>query len=171
MASVTTQVLPADALLQRYRERGAYTDCYALDIPNAVTQAQYVEAFYTTWVFKLERAILAAFVSKPSTDAQAGELARGERGDFAAWDVEAREADQLLMRDFRRRTCSWLMSRSIGAGGTRLYFGSAVVPETDRRSGEKRMGFVFKALLGFHRLYTRILLRAAADRASRNRGP
>lgn len=167
MASVTLQTLPDDALLQRYRERGAYTDCYALDVPWSVTQAQYVEAFYTTWVFKLERAILAAIVSKPSTDAQAAQLARGEREDFAAWDVEAREADQLLMRDFRQRTCSWLMCRSLQDGGTRLYFGSAVVPETDRHSGEKRMGFVFKALLGFHKLYSRILLRAAASKLAR----
>lgn len=162
MALVSIQTLPDDALLQRYREREAYTDCYALDVPRSVTQVQYVEAFYTTRVFKLERAILAAIVSKPSTDAQAAQLARGEREDFAAWDVEAREADQLLMHDFRRRTCSWLMSRPTEAGGTRLYFGSAVVPETDRRSGERRMGLVFKALLGFHRLYSRILLRAAA---------
>lgn len=167
MASVTLQALPDDASLQRYRERGAYTDCYALDVPWSVTQAQYVEAFYTTWVFKLERAILAAIVSKPSTDAQAAQLARGEREDFAAWDVEAREADQLLMRDFRQRTCSWLMCRSLQDGGTRLYFGSAVVPETDRHSGEKRMGFVFKALLGFHKLYSRILLRAAASKLAR----
>lgn len=167
MASVTLQTLPDDALLQRYRERGAYTDCYALDFPRSVRQAQYVEAFYTTWVFKLERAILAAIVSKPSTDAQAAELARGEREDFAAWVVEAREADQLLMRDFQGRTCSWLMSRPNEADGTRLYFGSAVVPETDRHNGEKRMGFVFKALLGFHKLYSRILLRAAASKLAR----
>ena len=167
MSSVHVHPLPDDALLRRYRDNGAYTDCYALDVPRSVTRAQYVEAFYTTWVFKLERAILAAIVSKPSTDAQAAQLARGEREDFAAWDVEAREADQLLMRDFRQRTCSWLMCRSLQDGGTRLYFGSAVVPETDRHSGEKRMGFVFKALLGFHKLYSRILLRAAASKLAR----
>lgn len=167
MASVTLQALPDDASLQRYRERGAYTDCYALDVAHSVTQAQYVEAFYTTWVFKLERAILSAVVAKPSSDAQAAQLARGEREDFAAWDVEAREADQLLMRDFRRLTCSWLMSRPLPSGGARLYFGSAVVPETDRHSGEKRMGFVFAALLGFHKLYSRILLRAAASKLAR----
>lgn len=167
MSSVHVHPLPDDALLRRYRDNGAYTDCYALDVPRSVTRAQYVEAFYTTWVFKLERAILAAIVSKPSTDAQAAQLARGEREDVSAWEAEAREADQLLMRDFRQRTCSWLMCRSLQDGGTRLYFGSAVVPETDRHSGEKRMGFVFKALLGFHKLYSRILLRAAASKLAR----
>ncbi|MFT3808103.1 hypothetical protein [Arenimonas sp.] len=164
MASVAPRTLPDDALLQRYRERGAYTDCYSLDLPVRILQAEYVEAFYTTWVFRLERAILSVLVSKPSTDAQAAQLARGERGDFAAWDVEAREADQLLMRDFQKRTCSWLMSRPLENGDTRLYFGSAVVPRIDPRSGGRSMGPVFAALLGFHRLYTRILLRAAAAR-------
>ena len=167
MSSVHVHPLPDDALLRRYRDNGAYTDCYALDVPRSVTRAQYVEAFYTTWVFKLERAILAAIVSKPSTDAQAAQLARGEREDVSAWEAEAREADQLLMRDFRQRTCSWLMCRSLQDGGTRLYFGSAVVPETDRHSGEKRMGFVFAALLVFHKLYSRILLRAAASKLAR----
>lgn len=167
MRSVHVLSLPDEALLQRYRERGAYTDCFAIDVPGSVTQSQYIEAFYTTWVFKLERAILSAVVAKPSTDAQAAELARGERDNFAAWEVEARETDQLLMRDFRRRTCSWLMSRPIGNGGTRLYFGSAVVPKLDTRSGERSMGLVFTTLLGFHRLYTRILLRAAAARLSK----
>lgn len=169
MSSVHAHPLPDDSLLRRYRDNGAYTDCYALDVPRSVTQAQYVEAFYTTWVFKLERAILSAVVSKPSTDAHAAQLARGERGDFAAWDVEARDANQLLMRDFQRRTCSWLMSRSTEAGGTRLYFGSAVVPKLDARGGKPSMGFVFAALLGFHRLYTRILLRAAAARLGKAR--
>lgn len=163
MASVKPQALPDDALLQRYRENGGYADCYAIDLPLPLTQAQYVEAFYTTWVFKLERAILATFVARPSTDAQATELAAGRREDFAAWTVEARGDDQLLMCDYQGRTRSWLMCRPVD-GGTRLYFGSAVVPQTDRRSGERRLGFVFTALLGFHRLYTRILLRTAASR-------
>lgn len=167
MSSVYIHPLPDDALLQRYRDNGAYTDCYAIDVPGAVTQAQYIEAFYTTWVFKLERAILAAVVAKSSTDAQAAELARSERDDFAAWDVEAREADQLLMRDFQRRTCSWLMSRPIENGGTRLYFGSAVVPKRDARSGKRSMGLIFAALLGFHKLYSRILLRAVVARLAR----
>jgi hypothetical protein len=53
---------------------------------------------------------------------------------------------------------------------TRLYFGSAVLP---RRGGagkagevsEKlRMGWMFYVLLGFHRLYSRLLLAAASRR-------
>lgn len=52
---------------------------------------------------------------------------------------------------------------------TRLFFGSAVVPIIDRRSGEARMGPVFQALLGFHKLYSRILLRATVTRLARPR--
>jgi hypothetical protein len=158
--------LPEAALLQRYREAGAYTDCYAIDVPAAITHARYVEAFYTTWVFKLERAILAAVVARPSTDAQAKALALGAADAFAAWVVEARTADQMLLRDYRGRTCSWLMVAPID-GGTRLHFGSAVVPVIDKRTGRKAMGGAFAALLGFHRLYSRVLLRAAAARLRR----
>ncbi|WP_211841956.1 hypothetical protein [Massilia eburnea] len=151
--------LPADALLQRYRERGAYTDCFAIDVPGQVAHAAFVEAFYTTSVFKLERLLLALFVSRPSNDAEARELAGGKREMFAAWSVEARAPGQLLMCDFAGSTRSWLMAAPAGGAGTRLYFGSAVV----RRS----QGGAFRALLGFHKLYSRILLRAAASRVLR----
>ena len=51
--------LPDGSLLSRYRlQQGAYTDCYSTEIAGSVSQAEFVEAFYTTWVFKLERAIL-----------------------------------------------------------------------------------------------------------------
>lgn len=153
--------LPADALLLRLREAGAYTDCYGVTVGREVTHAQFVEAFYTTWVFKLERAILALAVAKPSTDAQARALARGESDAFAAWTVEARAPDQLLMCDYRGRTRSWLM-REVAEGGTRLYFGSAVVPVADAH-GRKSLGG-FSVLLAFHKLYSRVLLQAAVKR-------
>jgi hypothetical protein len=150
--------LPAGALLARYRGGGAYTDCYVTEMPRPVSLAEYVEAFYTSGVFKLERLILKLLVARPSTDQQARELAAGQRDAFAAWRVEARAPDQLLLCDFRGRTRSWLMT-----SGTRLYFGSAVVPSSgsSRKAG---LGFVFTALLGFHRLYSRVLLHAAVRR-------
>lgn len=147
--------LPQDALLQRYREQGAYTDCFAIDVPRQVAHAAFVEAFYTTGVFKLERLLLALFVARPSCDAEARELASGQREQFAAWSVEGRAPGQLLMCDFAGSTRSWLMASPAGQG-TRLYFGSAVV--------RSRQGGAFRALLGFHQLYSRILLRAAVSR-------
>ena len=101
--------LPEEALTQRYRASGAYTDCFFTELARPVTHAEFVEAFYTTGLFKLERWILRLCVARPSSDAEARALARGERDSFAAWSVEARAPGQVLLRDFTGRTCSWLM--------------------------------------------------------------
>jgi len=159
--------LPADALLQRHAGAGAYADCYAVDVAGRVSHAAFVEAFYTTWVFKLERLILRLFASRPSTDDEARQLAAGTRDSFAAWSVEGRTADQLLLGDFTGRTKSWLMvaaAEGTASPKTRLYFGSAVVPVRSRRTGQAGLGWMFRALLGFHKLYSPILLGAARAR-------
>jgi hypothetical protein len=173
MFSIHVCALPEQALLTKYARGGAYTDCYAAYIARPVSHAEYVEAFYTSGLFKLERLLLGWFASKPSTDAQAKQLASGVVGKFAAWRVEERSADQLLMCDFTRRTRSWLMVVPFGSGGavfTRLYFGSAVVPTLDKESGKPRLGFTFTALLSFHKLYSRALLYAARLRLARLAG-
>ena len=160
--------MPDDALLRRYLGAGAYADCYVIEVPRTVSQAEFVEAFYTTAVFKLERLLLAWLAARPSTDAQAGELARGTRDRFAAWSVEARKLDQLLLRDFQGRTRSWFMSAPTpDHQATRLFFGSAVAPVVSRHSGEAGMGTAFRVLLGFHKVYSRVLLRAAVNRLAR----
>jgi hypothetical protein len=165
--SIQTCALPDHALLAGYRAAGAYTDCYCSEVSGGVTQAQYVQAFYTTWVFKLERWILGWAVSRPSTDAQAQQVAEGVIDRFAAWQVEGRSGNQLLMCDFQARTRSWFMVEHIDAREgvrTRLYFGSAVVPVPDARTGKARMGWLFAALLGFHKVYSIVLLRTALSR-------
>ena len=165
MNPITTPPLPEHALLARYAGNGGYTDCYATDLPGSFSHAEFVAAFYTTWLFKLERAILKWLVAKPSTDDEAAELAQGGRQAFAAWTVEASAPNQLLMRDFLGNTRSWLMIEPRHDGGvTRLYFGSAVVPRAGRDSPGPRLGFSFRALLGFHRRYSRALLAAARAR-------
>jgi hypothetical protein len=68
----------------------------------------------------------------------------------------------LLMCDYLRRTRSWLMVEPLEAG-TRLYFGSVVVPVRDA-SGRLELGSPYSALLGFHKLYSRILLASARSR-------
>ena len=157
--------LPDASLLNRYRlQQGAYTDCYSTDVARSVSHAEFVEAFYTTWVFKLERAILKLAVAKPSTDAQATLLAQGGLDAFSAWTVEDRGQDQLLLCDMHGRTRSWLMTAPAESGkGTRLYFGSAVVPAKGSESGTD-IGSGFRLLLGFHKIYSRVLLRAAVNR-------
>ena len=142
--------MPGNALLQKYARTDAYTDCFHTDILDNVSLDDYVEAFYTTWLFKLERIILRLAVKKPSTDKQARQLAKGSIDKFAAWYVEDRNEHQLLMSDWRNHTRSWFM-----ASPGRLYFGSAVIPK-DRPS--------YRILLGAHRLYSRALLAAAKSR-------
>ena len=133
-----------------------------------MSHAEFVEAFYTGGLFKVERFLLRVFISRPSTDLQARQLAAGELHEFAAWRVEARAVDQLLLRAIDGRTRSWLMvSAAQEPGRTRLYFASAVVSVVNASAGKSSMGFVFKALLGFHKLYSRALLSAAAARLAR----
>jgi hypothetical protein len=106
-------------------------------------------------------------VSKPSTDAQAKQLAAGAIDSFAAWHVEKRSNDQLLLSDFRGRTRSWLMVaplEAVNGARTRLYFGSAVIPVQSARTGKNTLGVVFRGLLGFHRIYSEVLLYAAKSR-------
>ncbi len=167
--TVALHALPDDAFLQRYASSEGHTDCYVIDIGRPVTLAQYVEAFYTTPLFKIERNLLALLVHRPSTDAQARALADNESDTFSAWTVEARQTDQLLMRDISGRTRSWLMSVTSANNQTRLFFGSAIVPVADKRSGQRHLGFPFAQLLGFHRLYSKALLRSAARRLSAQR--
>lgn len=106
-------------------------------------------------------------MARPSHDGEARALAHGQRDAFAAWSVEGRVGNQLLMCDFQSRTRSWLMVEP-GAASTRLYFGSGIVPRIDPATGEKRMGPGFRALLGFHKLYSRALLAAARSRLRRS---
>lgn len=165
--------LPEGALLHKYRGNGAYTDCYVTEVAWPVSQAEYVEAFYTTTVFKLERQLLTSFASRPSTDLEAGQLAAGALSSFAAWSVEGQTSHQLLLCDFAGRTRSWLMAVPVEDGNhtgrTRLYFGSAVVPVVNASTGKATLGFAFRALLGFHKVYSRVLLHAAKARLARQR--
>lgn len=164
MSTIRPCPLPDASLLARYRLPGAYTDCYSTDIADDVSQTAFVRAFYTTGVFKLERLILKWAVSKPSTDAQAAQLAQGSVEAFSAWTVEDRRDDQLLLCDLHGRTRSWLMAVPLEGpteNGTRLYFGSAVVPA---RGKDADIGAGFRFLLGFHKLYSKVLLHAAKRR-------
>ena len=164
--------VPPDSFLRRYKEGSGYADCYVTEIAGTVSQAAFVEAFYTSALFKLERLLLAHLASKPASDADARQLAAGSVAAFSAWRVEAQSPSQLLLADFTGRTRSWLMAVPVaGAAGTRLYFGSAVVPKQRRDGRPGGMGWPFHALLGFHRLYSRLLLGAAWRRVARRALP
>jgi hypothetical protein len=159
--------LPNGALLERYRDNGDYTDCYALDVTLPVAQTVYVGAFYTSWLFKIERWILGWAVAKPSTNDQALAIAKGDSSCFSAWSVEARNGNQLLMCDYQNRTRSWLMTMPLPDGGTRLFFGSAYARFRPDGKKDRAFGAGFYALLWFHKLYSRALLKAAGGNLQR----
>ena len=164
MPSIAKTQLPQDALLSAYDQDGHYTDCYTITVKGEISHPDFVFAFYTTWLFKLERFVLKWLASKPSTDTEARLLANGVESSFAAWSVEGRTDNQILLRDFQGRTRSWLMTVphiNEGVRTTTLYFGSAVVPKPYPESGSSSLGFVFSALGGIHKLYSRLLLGAA----------
>jgi hypothetical protein len=138
---------------------GHYSDCFALDVDGAVTLEAFITAFYSTWLFRAERLVLRVAAKAPSTDQELADLARGAATRFAAWTVEARDDAQILLNAGRTKSC--LMVVPTG-GKTQLLFGSVVVPEPAKGNTPARLGPVFDTLLGAHKVYSRLLLGAAA---------
>lgn len=160
--TVRTCDLPADAFLRRYVLDGSYTDCYVTEVPGHIPLGQYVEAFYTTSLFRAERTILS-LAGHSSTDADAAEVAGGTSARFAAWRVEDRDEGQLLMCDVTGRTRSWFKIATVSGDNstqTYLYFGSGITAVASANAGRMSIGPVFKALTRFHKLYSRALLAA-----------
>lgn len=177
---MTTPVpVPEGSSLQAYVHRGAFADCYATPLSGTVTLPELVEAFYTTRLFKVERWLLAKALGLQATDEQARQLACGSRDRFSAWRVEHRSPTEILLDAGQTR--SWLSVQTqphappaqphasahapapappLAQASTTLLFGSAVVPL--RPGGQ--FGWAFHALLGFHQLYSRLLLASAARR-------
>jgi hypothetical protein len=177
MPSIKPCEVPPNSLLRGYKDGAGFADCYVAEVPGNITQQAFIEAFYTSPLFKIERTLLQYLASRPATDADAKQLARGMATKFSAWRVEVQSPSELLLADHTGRTRSWLMAAPVAEPGqplkTRLYFGSAVVP-LSREAGsvgkaveKPRMGWMFHALLGFHRLYSRLLLTAACRRIAR----
>lgn len=165
---LTTCTVPLGTLLANYAQQpGGYTDCYVCDVAYSIDPRDFVFAFYTTWLFKVERTILRLVLRRVSSDEQARAMADGSLEHFSAWRVEGRRENEILLCDFRGATRSWLMcsvSASKKPASTTLYFGSAIVPVTDQRSGRARLGWTFRLMLGFHKLYSRALLACARSR-------
>jgi hypothetical protein len=156
--TVVAAELPAGALLERYRTAGGHVDCFIADLDRVVTLPQLISAFYTSAAFRPERWILGVLVGKPGDDQDAARLASGEVQRFSVWTVEDRREDQILLADYQGKTRSWLMVRTQG-NRTRIHFGSAVVPAKLRSDR-----ILFASLLGFHKLYSRVLLNGAIRR-------
>lgn len=152
--------VPEGSFLGAYARKGAFTDCYATTVPGTVNLPELVFAFYTTPLFKVERWLLSKALRISSSDPQALQLAEAASDRFSAWAVEHRSDNEILLDAGQTR--SWLSVRrhTPPDTSTTLLFGSVVVP---MRQGGK-FGPAFHLLLGFHRLYSRLLLSSAAKR-------
>lgn len=154
---------PAGSLLAAYADRGEYTDCFCVSAPGAVTLPGFLEAFYGSPLFRLERWLLARLARSPSSPAELRALAEGRADRFAAWRVEARRSDEILLAAGTTR--SWL---AVGrdpqrpGDGVTLRFGSALVHRQGRPSGP-----AWRVLLGLHLVYSRALLGAAVRQLQR----
>lgn len=166
--------LPASSLLLPYQTEGHFTDCFFVETQSLVSLEQFVTAFYSTRLFRMERVILEMALGKSSSARQVRELATGTAERLAAWRVEARHPHQLLLSDYRGQTRSWLMvdapkaaareaGCTIGAGPTMLYFGSAIVSRVDSKTDKRSMSRGFKSLLSLHTMYSKALLNSALN--------
>src|SRR5580704_7997175 len=88
MFSIARETLPEDALLKTHRggvhpERwGRYGDCFSVTVNRAANLADFVFAFYTSPLFRIERLMLRALVRAPSSDSDARRLADGSAATF-----------------------------------------------------------------------------------------
>jgi hypothetical protein len=125
---------------------------------------QFIEAFYTTSLFKFERWLLAKVRGIPSSDEQVSLLAKSNSMEFLVWQVETRSTSEILLAAWQTR--SWLcVSPQAGTTSyTILYFGSAII--STRPDGKFGLGF---HMFGYiHRLYSKLLLSAAAKKIVSN---
>lgn len=173
MLSITQQSVPESSLLKTYRGGlhpdawGTYSDCFSVPIERTVSLADFVYAFYTTPIFRIERRIIHALVKIASTDEQARQLAEGSRNDFAAWRLAQRTDSQLLLGDIRDQTRSWLAVTPTGTAQrarTLLQFGSGIAAQQDPRTGQQKRSLGFRLLGGFHVVYSQVLLHSARRR-------
>ena len=128
MGRIAPDTPPEESLIAPFFEQaGCYADAFCAEVPTRQYLRDFVSAFYTTGLFRAERAVLGLLARAPSSDADAMALAAGMTDRFAVWRVEARTEDQILLADASGRTKSWLHARP-GANGTQLWFGSVVLP-------------------------------------------
>lgn len=163
MPRITALPLPPDSLLARHMIAGDYGDCFVAEVAGTVTLQRFIAAFYSSGTFTPERVFLG-LIGRGADAWDIAALAEGHSTRFAAWTVEAREGDEILLRDFMGETRSWLKVEPHPDGtATRLLFGSGVGrSKGDGKSKGSPIGrAIFAALTPLHRLYARALLAGA----------
>lgn len=138
-----------------------YADAFSADARPGVDLQAFLAVFYRSLPIRAERQLLR-LAGHGSTDEDVTRLANDDADRFAMWSVETRREDEILLGDLSGRTKSWLKVEPI-EDGTRLWFGSILVP-FKQKDGSYGVGNFATALIGPHRFYSRVLLRAAAKR-------
>ncbi|QZD91391.1 hypothetical protein K3162_07340 [Qipengyuania xiapuensis] len=167
MIQVTAPQLPPESLLARRRGPECYRDAFRASVTGEVSLGELITAFFSSRTFLTERMALH-LIGRGAGHAEIAALAAGRTQRFAAWEVEAREEEELLMHDFLDKTCCWLAVSSRGEDGA--LDGPLPVPETGRTyiwfgtAVREFEGPIVSRLRGAHRWYARHLLEAAARR-------
>ncbi len=164
MRSVQAAPLPDGAFLERYQqiEAAAY-DCFRIDIPMRMSLAQYLAGFFASPAFRPEGLLLRMTYGCRIETGVIDSCLAGTRPDILIWAAESRAADQIIMQPGKSPIRSWWMARPNDHGGTALYFGSAILPQTGR-NGAPRVHGAERLFGPAHRFYARLLLKSAAKR-------
>ena len=158
MPQITSTALPDTAFLARYEAQpDTHTDCYHARVAKHVPLERFINAFFNSWLFRIERLILKLSLTKPATDQDIANLANGTSNNMAAWRIEERDDDQILLEVPDTPIRTWPMREDAG-DHTNLYFGSAILPMRTDKNGKPAMGHIFIMLMGFHQIYARALL-------------
>lgn len=162
MTSIQFGPLPPSSLIYEFATvQGGYCDCYYADTKGDADLQSYIDVFFGTWVFRLELKILSMFGLNRDSPDQVKLLAEDRVRTLAAWKVEDRTETDLLLAVGTGPIRTWLRIEAGPENAVRLYFGSALLPMGVDRHGRPRLDVTSVILLPFHRLYSRILLRAA----------
>ncbi|MEL7023572.1 MAG: hypothetical protein AAGL69_07455 [Pseudomonadota bacterium] len=154
--------IPNGSMLGEFARLGHFADCYLTEVSREISLEAFVRAFYSTRLFSVERWILKVVARRPSTTEDIEALAKGHTRQFAAWDVEARAENELLLCDMTGKTRSWLMVRPVNdASATQLFFGSAVLGAASGNSGAPVLSPLIRITLPFHHWYSKALFGAA----------
>jgi len=120
-------------------------------------QNPFINAFFNSWLFRIERLILKLTLKKPATDQDITKLANGMSNTMTAWRIEQRDDNQILLEVPDTPIRTWLMREDAG-DHTNLYFGIAILPMRTDKNGKPAMSHISIVLMGFHQLYARALL-------------
>ncbi|WP_299989607.1 hypothetical protein [uncultured Ruegeria sp.] len=162
MRQVEEHSIPEGSLLHQFAKRpGYHADAFVAHVGFVPSQSEYIMAMFDSPVFRIERALLALAAFKPSFAKDVAALALVENDQIACWKTVQRTQQELQMKVEKGRVRTWLMVEPAQGGASKLWFGSAIVPKPAQTGKAGGIGFVFRTLMGFHKLYSRVLLRAA----------